>query len=368
MKTNANLKQYLKRVFVSIIFWTFCLGLFAIFRYLGIDRMPNITVHTDMGSLIQQNLVGMFVIGTILGILYATLDYFFDRYVYQNLSLGLSLVSKTFLYFLVTVLLLRLFQIIAEVNGMELNFQGGWLWWLKDARFVSILLYIIFCSFFFFLLKIAAERFGKGVFIKMLVGRYRTPKEEERIFMFLDLKDSTTIAERLGHLAYSQFIQDCFHDLNKTVSKHEAEIYQYVGDEAVLTWPYAKGVSKNNCVHLFFEFQRQRKSREAQYLRKYGIFPEFKAGLHGGSIMVAEVGFVKRELAYHGDVINTSARIQGQCNTYNQHILLSEKILNDVDLEEFLASKSLGNVQLQGKRKTVSIHTITQHKNDVDTA
>ncbi|MEL6919284.1 MAG: adenylate/guanylate cyclase domain-containing protein, partial [Bacteroidota bacterium] len=233
-----------------------------------------------------------------------------------------------------------------------------WLWWLKDERFASLLLYIIFCSFVFFLMKIATERFGKGVFLKMLIGTYRTPKEEERIFMFLDLKDSTTIAENLGHLAYSQFIQDCFHDLNMVVFKYEAEIYQYVGDEAVLTWPYAKGIANNNCIRLFFEFQQQRKSREAYYLGKYETFPEFKAGVHGGSIMVAEVGFIKKELAYHGDVINTSARIQAQCNIYDRAILLSEKLMKDITIDDFLTSNPLGSVLLKGKRKEVKIHTV----------
>jgi len=233
------------------------------------------------------------------------------------------------------------------------------LWWLKDERFMAILLYIILCSFIFSLMKIAAERFGRGVFIKILMGKYRTPKEEERIFMFLDLKNSTTIAERLGHLKYSQFIQDCFYDLNMIVFKYEAEIYQYVGDEAVLTWPYARGIANNNCVRLFFEFQQQRQSREGYYLKKYGVYPEFKAGLHGGTLMVAEVGFVKKELAYHGDVINTSARIQAQCNNYNVTLLLSEKLIQDITLEEFSTSESLGSVLLKGKKKEVKIHAVT---------
>ncbi|MEM9328232.1 MAG: adenylate/guanylate cyclase domain-containing protein, partial [Bacteroidota bacterium] len=194
---------------------------------------------------------------------------------------------------------------------------------------------------------------------KILLGKYRTPKEEERIFMFLDLKNSTSIAERLGHLKYSQFIQDCFYDLNLVVFKYEAEIYQYVGDEAVLTWPYQRGVVNSNCIRLFFEFQRQRKSREAYYLQNYGIYPEFKAGLHGGALMVAEVGFVKKELAYHGDVINTSARIQAQCNHYNVALLLSEKLIQDIKTEDFTTSKPLGSVLLKGKQKEVKIHTLS---------
>ncbi|MEN0002999.1 MAG: adenylate/guanylate cyclase domain-containing protein [Bacteroidota bacterium] len=353
------MKNYLKQAAISVLFWGICLGLFSIFRYLGIDRISDIEVNGSIRSLILKTGTAMTILGVLLGVVYATVDYFFDRYTAKRLSLGGSILFRTFIYFVMTVGLLRLAQITAQANGMELNFAGGWLWWLKDERFVAVLLYIVFCSFVFSLMKIAAERFGKGVFFKILMGKYRTPKEEERIFMFLDLKDSTTIAEKLGHLRYSQFIQDCFYDLNLVVLKYEAEIYQYVGDEAVLTWPYAKGIANNNCVQLFFEFQRQRQSRNDYYLQKYGISPEFKAGIHGGVLMVAEVGFVKKELAYHGDVINTSARIQAQCNNYGATLLLSEKLIKDINTKYFSTSKSMGSVLLKGKQKEVKIHAVS---------
>lgn len=93
-------------------------------------------------------------------------------------------------------------------------------------------------------------------------------------------------------------------------------------------------------------------------MEKYGIFPKFKAGLHGGRLMAAEVGFVKKELAYHGDVINTSARIQAECNKHNVDLILSEELLKDLRIEHFTASRSLGNVLLKGKRKKIGIYTL----------
>ena len=191
-------KTYLQQVAASVIFWGFCLGFFAVFRYLGIDRVPDITVSVSIKSLVQQNLLALTLVGVILGLVYATIDYFLDKYVSKNLSLGAGLLSRTSLYFIMTIVLLRTAQIIAQANGMKLNFEGGWLWWLRDERFISILLYIVFCSFIFSLLKIAVERFGQGVFIKILLGTYRRPKEEERIFMFLDLKNSQRLLKSWG--------------------------------------------------------------------------------------------------------------------------------------------------------------------------
>ena len=144
-------------------------------------------------------------------------------------------------------------------------------------------------------------------------------------------------------------IQDCFYDLNDIVPKYAAEIYQYVGDEAVLSWPYKKGLAHNNCVALFFAFQSVLKSRESYYKEKYGLIPEFKAGIHGGKLMVAEVGVVKKELAFHGDVINTSARIQAECNKHNVAVLISEELKEELEEDSNFSTRSIGNVLLKGK-------------------
>ncbi len=144
--------------------------------------------------------------------------------------------------------------------------------------------------------------------------------------MFLDLRSSTTYAEQIGHEKFSEMIQDCFYDLAMVVEEHRAEIYQYVGDEAVLTWKMKNGLSDHNSLRAFFAFDDRLKSRSEYYREKYGFIPEFKAGLNGGEVMVAEVGEIKKEIAYHGDVLNTGARIQARCNFYGRNLLISERL------------------------------------------
>lgn len=358
---NRDIKTFFKNLWKPVIFWTFAMFCFAFFRYYGLDHEVGILIKKDfVDTTFLTPLTILSALGTGLGILYAFVDFIVDKYLSVTMTLGLHLLIKSILYFSVTILMVSIvFSIIYIIFNLEMELSRGW--WRGDKRFWAILFYIISASFVFSFLKIAIERFGRGVFLKILIGTYKNPKEEERIFMFLDLKDSTRIAENLGHLNYSQFIQDCFFDLNKVVLEYDAEIYQYVGDEVVLSWSYKKGLLNNNCIDIFFAFQQQRLSRKKYYMDKYSIYPEFKAGLHEGTLMVAEVGFVKKELAYHGDVINTSARIQAECNTYNVSLLLSEKLLKDLNIREFTTSKSLGSVLLKGKQKEVKIHTIDQN-------
>ncbi|WP_299311446.1 adenylate/guanylate cyclase domain-containing protein [uncultured Aquimarina sp.] len=354
-----NLKKYIRLLWQSVLFWFIVMGLYSIFRYYGIDEEEGFTVIPEYSGNTGtvRALMGFTGIGAMLGFVYASIDFLFDRYTSNKLSLAWDLIIRTLLYFITTILIFTfVMNLFSELYDLNLDTDRGW--WKENKSFWATILYIVLVSFVFSFIKIATEKFGKGVFIKMLLGKYKNPQEEKRIFMFLDLKDSTTIAENLGHFKYSQFIQDCFYDLNGVVPKHDAEIYQYVGDEAVLSWPYKKGLANNNCVDLFFAFQQKKQSKADYYQEKYGIIPEFKAGLHGGKLMVTEVGVIKKEIAYHGDVINTSARIQAECNTHKVKLLISEKLLKDLHISTHLSSSFLGSVLLKGKQKEINIHTI----------
>lgn len=50
-----------------------------------------------------------------------------------------------------------------------------------------------------------------------------------------------------------------------------------------------------------------------RYLARYGIVPGFEAGLHGGPVVTAEIGDVKKEIVHSGDTVNTAARIEAEC-------------------------------------------------------
>ncbi|MEM7187574.1 MAG: adenylate/guanylate cyclase domain-containing protein [Bacteroidota bacterium] len=356
---NKKLLNYLNHVWQSLLFWTIAMVIFGLVRFYGIDQDEGIQIKEGYENIITMaNMLPYFaLLGAAMGLIFGNLEFGFERLISNRLSIGVRMLLKMLSYFIVVIILLTLLiELITHVFNIEINNERGW--WRTDKTFRAILLYIFLAAMVFSFIKISNEKFGKGIFLKMLLGKYKKPTEEYRIFMFLDLKSSTTIAEQLGHFKYSQLIQDCFYDLNEVVPKYGAEIYQYVGDEAVLSWPYKKGLANNQCVELFFSFQDLIRSKSDYYQNKYGTVPQFKAGLHGGRLMVAEVGVVKKELAFHGDVINTSARIQAECNTYDVPILVSEQLVSDLPTTSEFVSQSLGSVLLKGKNQKVNIFTL----------
>jgi adenylate cyclase len=194
-----------------------------------------------------------------------------------------------------------------------------------------------------------------GDLLKYVTGRYHLPEEVNKIFLFIDLKSSTAIAEKIGNTKYSSFLIDYFHDMTGAILMSKAEIYQYIGDEIILTWNFKNGVKDARCINCFFDILTAIEWNREQYLKKYDVHPEFKAALHAGKVSVTWIGTIKKEIVYHGDVLNTTARIQEECNKYGQKFLMSEYMLQNIELPNYLRSEFVGEVQLKGKEKKVKI-------------
>lgn len=203
------------------------------------------------------------------------------------------------------------------------------------------------------------DKYGPGVFRDFLLGKYFHPTREERIFMFLDLRNSTTIAETLGEEKYFDFIKEVFKDATPGIIASRGEIYQYVGDEIIVSWKMDRGTKNANCIRSFFEVQTTLRRQTSSYKKKFGVSPEFKAGLHYGYVMAGELGVVKRDISFSGDVLNTTARIQGKCNELGVNILFSKHLLDKLSLSiSAFQPKEIGSMLLRGKQQEMVLYTV----------
>jgi adenylate cyclase len=209
------------------------------------------------------------------------------------------------------------------------------------------------------------RKLGPGVLWNWITGRYYSPKEEERIFMFMDMRDSTSIAEQIGNLKFSALVRDFFHDLTIPLLESRGEVSTYVGDEAVITWKPAAGLAKANCIELFFRMKSTIFKRAPHYVQEYGFIPDFKAGLHIGPVVATEVGEVKSEIVFHGDVLNTAARIQALCNSEGIPLLVSGELAARLELPPHLTMRPLGCRHLKGKEHEMEIYAIEPASNVV---
>lgn len=204
------------------------------------------------------------------------------------------------------------------------------------------------------------KKFGTRVFVNTLLGKYQDPKEEDLVFMFMDLKNSTTICEELGNIRYSNFIRDYYKLLSNCCEENQGEIYQIAGDGAFLTWKTAACRHKARPLNCFYDFKDALLHTQKKFLRRYGVSPDFKAAVHCGKVISTEVGNFGSEMAYHGDVLNTTSRIQSLCSKLGQDFLISEDFFAKLPLplpHRFICTKA-GSFELKGKKNAIMIFSL----------
>lgn len=350
-------KEKFRLFFFTVLFWIIASILYHILRRIGLGGEIGIEVISPISRFEGFRIA--FFIGTLAGSFYGLLELGFENVWMKRQSLGVRLLIKTVAYtFLIGLVMTIAINYVNFIIGNDTTMSRSQI--IESGAIFSIATFFILSSSFFSFLRLVNEKFGPGILMDMILGKYRSPRVEKKIFMFLDLKSSTTFAEKMGYLKYSALIQQCFYDLNEIVQKHEGQIYQYVGDEAVICWDYEQGVKENVCIDCYFAFQKKLFKRRDFYEKEFGLIPEFKAGIHGGELVVTEVGVVRKEIAYHGDVINTTARIQGECNNYGKELLISGDLMKDLKLDAKHLAKAIGEVPLKGKEHPVRIYSLTK--------
>jgi adenylate cyclase len=329
--------------------------------------LTHLTALTISPSLFSQvglkaSLIVALVMGLFNGITTGIIHQVFNQRFFHNRALWIVIAFKAFISMIVFLALIFFVRYSMYPYLVDKMF-GGFGPASRDDQWhyliYLLLVFDVFAGLVISFFNLVHDKYGPGVMMPLLLGKYRSPKEEERIFLFMDLKSSTAIAEELGHLKYSAFIRDSFLDINAVLAAHHARVYQYVGDEIVLTWTTSEGLSNMACIDFFFACQERFAERNDHYEAQYGRAPEFKAGLHMGIVTAVEVGNIKKDIAYHGDTLNTASRIQSVCNQYGKSFLLSEKMLARLPgTGRRYHIEHIGTIMLKGKSRPVGIASI----------
>lgn len=202
------------------------------------------------------------------------------------------------------------------------------------------------------------KKFGTRVLINTVLGKYQEPTEEERVFMFVDLRQSTALAEELGNFKYSSFLRDYYHYLSNCCEENHGEIYQIVGDGVVLSWAMKKCIKKPRPIFCFEDLILCFQRLAPYFQKKYGRIPSFRAAAHCGKVIVSEVGNFGSAMAYHGDAVNTTARLQTLCSQNNYEFLISEELLLKLKKMEKYHPENKGIMELKGKKRNIFAYTL----------
>jgi adenylate cyclase len=341
---------HLRTVAVIALIWI----IFGIVFYYNLIRQGN-----DLG--VRVSLVQFSLTFGIIGLIMASLLIFFLKPAFSHqpvwLSILIKLVITLLLFFVIAFALLMIYYFLHYTKDLGRYLNSFFSKLVFTNTFTTFIVDMGLMTVISIILLEVTDKYGPGMFWSMLSGEYHKPKIENRIFIFIDINESTSIAEELGHEKYFRMLRDFFNDITLPVLANDGEIYQYVGDEVLVSWlntPENKVKSLKFIRNTFFLLERKSK----RYKKRYERLPRFKAGVHAGEVTAGFVGQIKRELVYSGDTMNTAARIRSMCNDLNESFLLSEDFMTDFAAPHGYLIEEIGTLELKGRTEPAKLFSL----------
>jgi adenylate cyclase len=272
----------------------------------------------------------------------------------RRLGFGRAILARTCLF---TALIVAIFALNRLIFGLLHGFERSGL----DYFGLELLRDTIIAFVFFLVISEFLQMrrvIGGRTLTNLVLGRYHQPVREERLFMLVDIKGSTALAERFGDERAHAVIASVFFDIDQPILEHGGEVYSYVGDELIASWPLEEGVRDARCLRCLTTIDATLTARAEYYRRAFGVTPEVRVVLHAGPIVAGECGDAKLSIVYLGDTLNTAARIEETAKTLGHDYLISDVLLARLDLPPSLRSDPLGPVRLRGRRQPIVLHAL----------
>jgi adenylate cyclase len=199
---------------------------------------------------------------------------------------------------------------------------------------------------------------GGRVLLNYLIGRYHRPQREQQVFMFVDFLDARGLSKRLGDIRAQSLISAVFFDIDAAIGESGGEIHRYIGDELVVTWPFRRATKNARCIKCALSIAEVLRANAEHYRGTYGEAPRLRIALHGGPVVVSEIGDDRREIVYFGDTINTTARLRGLAKKIQRGLVISAALLEHMRLPDGVRAEDMGAFELSGKAQATRVYAV----------
>lgn len=362
MTIHPRYKRYFRQTFAFGIIW---LSFGLVYVLLESGLLGPLEEYPSTGNKYDfiTSLVYATIFSFLTGLAQGGIELFWLKRRLAKFPFWKKILLKSLFYLTFLILFLIVLTLTSNAERYDKSIFDpevvGNLWqFMQTFAFWSLIIYcgvIMDVALFY---SEMGEYLGNGVLYNYSFGKYHKPKQEARIFMFLDMKSSTTIAEKIGHKKYFDLLKSYYADMTDAILETSGEIYQYVGDEIVVSWTKKNGLFKNNAIECFRKIYNVFKRRETDYIDEFGLTPSFKAGYHIGEVTTGEIGIIKKDIIYTGDALNTTARIQGQCNIHKVKVLISEDLVDKLQPDDSLSLTKVGKLILRGKTEAIQLFSV----------
>lgn len=346
---------FLYRLYIVIniaIIWVF-FSLIFLFNIIKVDK-----------EVLEERSLGAFSLAfAVIGLIVAGTEAYFLKNMFRKYPIWISTILRmtvTFVLFLLVSVIVVFVYWIFRYKG-ELNFIQFEKDFVRNTlltpSFMMLMVDLGLMAFLSILILEISDKYGPGGLRNLIRGHYSKPVKENRIFLFLDINDSTTIAEKIGHEKYFNMLHDFFADITEPIIANWGHIYQYVGDEVVICWKNTPK-NKHRCLKFIKQAVEVFERKKNYYMKEYGVVPSFKAGIHAGDVTTGYVGIIKKDLVFSGDTLNTTARIRSKCHELKHSFIVSIDFLHDFGMNDKYQFTELGEMEFKGRKEKSKVFSL----------
>ena len=272
-----------------------------------------------IGAPIENGLVG----GAVAGIAVASFEEFYFQQRHGRWLRFMHPLKSILIYSLVILFILGFAQhmmhlVLGRLDELPAAYQR--LPWTLPAAFGIALTAVLALR--------AVGFIGGGTLIDLFAGRYYRPVLERKVFLFLDMKGSTEIVERLGPVMGKALLGKFLFDLSKPITDHRGEIYLYAGDGLISMWNWDDAVRDNNIIRSVDAINAMMGRERPVYEEQFDCVPAYRIGIHGGEVIISEQGDAKRSIGVYGETINIAARLEQAAKTLGHDCIVSAEVVD----------------------------------------
>jgi len=192
---------------------------------------------------------------------------------------------------------------------------------------------------------------------KILAVRPSVEGERKQVtVLFADVKDFTSISEKLDPEDVHKLISECLVFLTEEVHHYEGAIAQFLGDGVMALFgaPIAHEDAPQRALYAALAI-RERLRVYAEKLRKDGIEFSMRIGLNTGLVVVGKIGDdLTMEYTAMGDTVNLASRMETMAQPGTIQVAENTYRLT----EGYFDFKPLGEIEVKGKKEPVKSYEL----------
>jgi adenylate cyclase len=232
--------------------------------------------------------------------------------------------------------------------------------YLRDGKFERAIAFTFFISLTANFTRLISFKIGRGMLLNFILGVYHKPQLVKRAFLFLQIKNASPILEQFNIELYHNFLNRIYQEISLAVMRNHGYIYEYVDNQIIAYWKSNKQPAwEQHLVNCYTEIKFMMDT-EPYFKETFNLTPVIVGAAHGGEVIQAEIGELKTEIVFQGDVLNTTSRILALAVNSNSDLIVSDYLIDNLQQAKYNLVP-LEKTLLQGKHHEINLYALQKH-------